>query len=72
VRPIAGTFTASDSLRLVTDLAISSPAGLAVRVDDHGVADGVVAHEAVARHLTVLRQSADEDTGSRNRTRAAR
>jgi osmoprotectant transport system ATP-binding protein len=72
VRPIAGTFTASDSLRLVTDLAISSPAGLAVRVDDHGVADGVVAHEAVARHLTVLRQSADEDTGSRSRTRAAR
>jgi hypothetical protein len=40
----------------VTDLAISSPAGFAVRVDRHGVADGVVAHEAVARHLTSLRQ----------------
>jgi hypothetical protein len=39
----------------VTDLAITSPAGAAVRVDEHGVADGVVAHEAVARHLTSLR-----------------
>jgi osmoprotectant transport system ATP-binding protein len=64
VRPIAGTFTPSDSLRLVTDLAISSPAGLAVRVDDHGVADGVVAHEAVARHLTSLRR-ADEPASTR-------
>jgi len=53
---LPATFTADDSLRLVTDLAITSPAGAAVRVDPDGVADGVVAHEAVARHLTSLRQ----------------
>jgi osmoprotectant transport system ATP-binding protein len=56
---LPGTFTVDDSLRLVTDLAITSPAGAAVRVDAGGVADGVVAHEAVARHLTALRQRAD-------------
>jgi osmoprotectant transport system ATP-binding protein len=67
VRPIAGTFTTSDSLRLVTDLAISSPAGLAVRVDGHGVADGVVAHEAVARHLSAVRHADEPD-----RSRASR
>jgi len=67
VRPMAGTFRAIDSLRLVTDLAISSPAGLAVRVDDHGVADGVVPHEAVARHLSALRRAAEPD-----RSRAGR
>jgi osmoprotectant transport system ATP-binding protein len=67
VRPMAGTFRTTDSLRLVTDLAISSPAGLAVRVDDHGVADGVVPHEAVARHLSGLRRAAEPD-----RSRAGR
>ncbi len=52
VRVLAGTFTPEDSLRLVTDLAIISPAGAAVRVDTDGRADGVVAHEAIARHLS--------------------
>jgi osmoprotectant transport system ATP-binding protein len=55
LRPMPGTFTTEDTLRLVTDLAITSPAGAAVRVDESGVADGVVAHEAIARHLTSLR-----------------
>jgi osmoprotectant transport system ATP-binding protein len=55
VRALPSTFRSGDSLRLVTDLAISSPAGAAVRVDASGVADGVVAHEAVARHLTARR-----------------
>jgi osmoprotectant transport system ATP-binding protein len=59
LRPLPGSFTRSDSLRLVTDLAITSPAGAAVRVDHHGVADGVVAHEAIARHLTALRHGAE-------------
>jgi osmoprotectant transport system ATP-binding protein len=59
LRPLPSTFTARDSLRLVTDLAITSPAGAAVRVDADGVADGVVAHEAVARHLTAMRQGSD-------------
>ena len=57
--PLPGTFTTDDSLRLVTDLAITSPAGAAVRVDADGVADGVVAHEAVARHLTALRRGSE-------------
>src|SRR3954454_5019854 len=56
VRALPSTFSTDDSLRLVTDLAISSPAGAAVQVDGSGVADGVVAHEAVARHLTARRQ----------------
>jgi len=55
LRALPSTFTRDDSLRLVTDLAITSPAGAAVRVDADGVADGVVAHEAVARHLTAMR-----------------
>ena len=59
LRALPGTFTTDDSLRLVTDLAITSPAGAAVRVDADGVADGVVAHEAVARHLTALRREAE-------------
>jgi osmoprotectant transport system ATP-binding protein len=59
LRPMPSTFTAGDSLRLVTDLAISSPAGAAVRVDSHGSADGVVPHAAIADHLTSLRQEAD-------------
>jgi osmoprotectant transport system ATP-binding protein len=65
LRALPGTFTGDDTLRLVTDLAITSPAGAAVRVDADGVADGVVAHEAIARHLTALRQSGDEADRSR-------
>jgi osmoprotectant transport system ATP-binding protein len=59
LRDLPSTFTVADSLRLVTDLAITSPAGAAVRVDADGVADGVVAHEAVARHLTALRHGSE-------------
>ncbi|MGA8210135.1 MAG: ATP-binding cassette domain-containing protein [Nocardioidaceae bacterium] len=70
LRRLRGTFTTADSLRLVTDLAITSPAGAAVRVAADGTADGVVAHEAVARHLTALRQDGDSPTiGSSNGTR---
>jgi osmoprotectant transport system ATP-binding protein len=58
-RPLPSTFTTDDNVRLVTDLAITSPAGAAVRVDADGVADGVVAHEAVARHLTALRRESE-------------
>jgi osmoprotectant transport system ATP-binding protein len=59
LRPLPATFTRSDSLRLVTDLAISSPAAAAVRVDEHGVADGVVSHTAVAEHLSARRLSGE-------------
>ncbi|GAB2604946.1 proline/glycine betaine ABC transporter ATP-binding protein [Paractinoplanes abujensis] len=57
VLPTGGTFTASDSLRLVTDLAISSPVGIAVRVNAEGKADGVVRHHDLADYLAARRAS---------------
>jgi osmoprotectant transport system ATP-binding protein len=51
-----GTFTASDSLRLVTDLAISSPAGIAVRVGPDGAADGIVRHHDLVDFLAARRE----------------
>jgi len=52
---VDGTFTAADSLRLVTDLALSSPVGVAVRVDGAGRADGLVPHHDLVDHLTARR-----------------
>ncbi|WP_299054004.1 ATP-binding cassette domain-containing protein [uncultured Nocardioides sp.] len=49
--PTEGTFTATDTMRRVTDLAILSPAGAAVRVDGSGRVDGLVRHAVVAEHL---------------------
>jgi osmoprotectant transport system ATP-binding protein len=49
--PPGGTFGRADPLRHVLDLAIASPDGRAVRVDEAGRPDGVVTHEAIARHL---------------------
>ena len=46
-----GTWTTGASLRTITDLAILSPAGAAVRVDDEGRADGLVRHAEVAAFL---------------------
>ncbi|MFI5890037.1 ABC transporter ATP-binding protein [Actinoplanes sp. NPDC051513] len=45
------TFTSDDSLRLVTDLAITSPTGIAVRVGKDGRADGIVPHHDLVDHL---------------------
>ncbi len=53
---VAGTFTAADSLRVVTDLAISSPVGIAVRVNASGVADGVIRHPSLVRQLDERRR----------------
>ncbi|MBB2943782.1 osmoprotectant transport system ATP-binding protein [Actinoplanes lutulentus] len=53
---LGGVFTASDSLRVVTDLAISSPVGIAVRVDEQGKADGVVRHHDLVDHLLERRR----------------
>jgi osmoprotectant transport system ATP-binding protein len=55
VAPTAGTFTTADSLRLVTDLAIMSPVGIAVRVGTDGKADGVVPHHDLVDHLATRR-----------------
>ncbi|GID27535.1 ABC transporter ATP-binding protein [Paractinoplanes brasiliensis] len=57
VAPTGGTFTSADSLRLVTDLAISSPVGIAVRVNEEGKADGVVPHHDLADYLAARRSS---------------
>ena len=54
--PVAGTFTATDSLRVVTDLAISSPVGIAVRVNAAGAADGVIRHPSLVRQLDERRR----------------
>ncbi|MDY7085339.1 MAG: ATP-binding cassette domain-containing protein [Actinomycetota bacterium] len=57
VASTGGTFTSADSLRLVTDLAISSPVGIAVRVNEEGKADGVVPHHDLADYLATRRSS---------------
>ncbi|MEV6347558.1 ATP-binding cassette domain-containing protein [Actinoplanes sp. NPDC051851] len=46
-----GSFTKADSLRLVIDLAIRSPKGIAVRLGADGEPDGYVTHHDVADHL---------------------
>ncbi|MFI5937422.1 ABC transporter ATP-binding protein [Actinoplanes sp. NPDC051494] len=51
----AGTFTRADSLRVVTDLAITSPVGIAVRVGPDGAADGLVRHHDLVDHLAARR-----------------
>jgi len=50
-----GAFTQADSLRLVTDLAIMSPVGIAVRVDAEGKADGIVRHHDLVDYLAARR-----------------
>jgi osmoprotectant transport system ATP-binding protein len=52
---ISGTFTQSDSLRQVTDVVISSPVGVAVRVNEAGIADGVLSHEGLFEQLAMRR-----------------
>jgi osmoprotectant transport system ATP-binding protein len=54
--PTGGAFQVTDSLRLVTDLAITSPVGVVVRVDEHGVADGVIRHTALMQQLEARRR----------------
>jgi osmoprotectant transport system ATP-binding protein len=53
---VAGTFTSADSLRVVTDLAITSPVGIAVRVDSSGTADGIIRHQSLVRQLDERRR----------------
>jgi osmoprotectant transport system ATP-binding protein len=56
-RPVGlpGVFTKDDSLRVVTDLVISSPGGIAVRVGPDGAADGQVSHHELADYLASRR-----------------
>jgi osmoprotectant transport system ATP-binding protein len=55
IEATGGTFRPADSLRLVIDLAIGSPAGIAVRVGPDGAADGVVHHHDLVDHLAARR-----------------
>jgi osmoprotectant transport system ATP-binding protein len=55
VEPTAGVFTKADSLRMVTDLAIMSPVGVAVRVGADGTADGLVRHHDLVDFLATRR-----------------
>jgi osmoprotectant transport system ATP-binding protein len=49
--PVEGTWSVTDSLRAVVDLALLSPVGAAVRVDAQGRADGIVLHATVAAQI---------------------
>ncbi|WP_134740301.1 ATP-binding cassette domain-containing protein [Nocardioides sp. 503] len=49
--PTEGSYHAGDSLRVVTDLTLLSPAGAAVRVDAEGRADGLVRQSTVAAYV---------------------
>ncbi|GAB3305893.1 ATP-binding cassette domain-containing protein [Epidermidibacterium keratini] len=51
VFPLGGTFTDGDSVRVATDLSISSPVGIALRVDGAGRPTGIISHSDIARHL---------------------
>ncbi|MET0426707.1 MAG: ABC transporter ATP-binding protein, partial [Actinoplanes sp.] len=55
VEATGGVFTTADSLRMVTDLAISSPVGIAVRVNADGAADGLVRHHDLVDYLAQRR-----------------
>jgi osmoprotectant transport system ATP-binding protein len=53
--PTGGCFRAGDPLRIALDLSLTSPSGLAVRVDGRGRVDGVVDHVTIAEHLAKVR-----------------
>lgn len=53
---VGGTFTVADTLRVVTDLAISSPVGIAIRVDESGAADGILRHASLVQQLDTRRR----------------
>lgn len=59
---LSGRFRVGESLRNITDLAIVSPIGVAVRVDENGRADGVISHESLARQLRELRSPTGNPT----------
>ncbi len=61
-RPLGGSFRATDNLRQATDVAITSPVGLAVEVDDQGRAVGVISHAEIAEHLAAIRMAAAADS----------
>ncbi len=63
--PLGGTFRATDSLRQATDVAITSPVGLALQVDDDGRPVGVISHAEIAEHLAAARAARPQGDGTR-------
>ncbi len=63
-RPLGGSFRASDTLRQATDVAISSPVGLALEVDDKGKPLGVISLAEIAEHLAAARLAASAPTSA--------
>jgi len=63
--PLGGTFQATDSFRQATDVAITSPVGLALQVDDDGRPVGVISHAEIAEHLAVARAARTQGDGTR-------
>ncbi len=64
LEPTAGVFTTDDSLRMVTDLAITSPVGVAVRVGADGKADGLVRHHDLVDFLAARRDRRAAERGA--------
>jgi osmoprotectant transport system ATP-binding protein len=62
--PLGGTFRATDSLRQATDVAISSPVGVALQVDDDGRPLGVITHADIAHHLAAARTAHTREHGA--------
>ena len=60
----AATFGDDDSVRQAADLAISSPTGYAVHVDDTGRATGVVSHANVAGFVAARRRGSARGTAT--------
>jgi osmoprotectant transport system ATP-binding protein len=54
VHPLGGSFYADESILAALDAAILAPSGLAVCLDDAGMALGVVNHAEIARYLSTL------------------
>jgi len=63
--PLGGTFRASDSLRQATDVAITSPVGVGLLVNDDGRPLGVISHAEIAEHLAARRSTLSRGDGKR-------
>lgn len=64
---LGGTVPPDGSLRRALDLALTSPAGRAVLVDEDGALRGTVTHEALARHIAavLVKERAVQPSGRR-------
>lgn len=60
--PLGGTFRATDTLRQAIDAAISSPVGVALKVDEDGRPLGLISHADIAHHLAAARTASAPDS----------